>query len=181
MIEYVLAAVTEQLREFWAFLSTTYEPVRDTIEILVVAVVIYWLLLLIRGTRAVQILAGLMALLALRLVSDFFDLQTLSWILDNFLSSFVFIIIILFADDIRRGLARVGRGFVPRLAEKQETQILEEVVRACQVLSQRRVRRAGRPRARNAPRRPDRGGHAPRCRRVEGAADLDLPADVAAA
>jgi len=87
----------------------------------------------------VQILVGLVALIAARLIGDLAGLMTLSWILDNFLGSFVLIIIVLFQGDIRRALARVGRGFFPTLSERQESQILEEVVRASQVLAQKRV------------------------------------------
>jgi uncharacterized protein (TIGR00159 family) len=65
--------------------------------------------------------------------------MTVSWILDNFLASAVLIIIVLFQADIRRALARVGRGVFPRLSARQESQILEEVVRAAQTLSQKRV------------------------------------------
>ena len=63
----------------------------------------------------------------------------MSWILDNFLASAVLIIIVLFQADIRRALARVGGGVFPRMAERQESQVLEEVVRAAQTLAQRRV------------------------------------------
>ncbi|MCP3984260.1 MAG: TIGR00159 family protein [bacterium] len=120
-------------------MSTNFDPVRDTLDILVVSLGIYWLLLLLKGTRAIQILLGLLALLALRLVSDLFDLVTLSWILENFLASAVLIIIVLFQADIRRVLARVGRGVFPRISERQESQILEEVVRASRDLAEKRV------------------------------------------
>ena len=139
MIEFVLAWIAEQIRELWTFLLTTYDPVRDTVDIALVFLGVYWLLLLIKGTRAIQILVGLMALIAARLISDLAGLMTLSWILDNFLASAVLIIIVLFQADIRRALARVGRGVFPRLSQRQESQILEEVVRACQTLAQKRV------------------------------------------
>lgn len=139
MIEFLLTRISEAASALWSFLLTSYDPVRDTLDILIVALGIYWLLLLIKGTRAVQILVGLMALIAVRLIADIFDLMTVSWILDTFLSPAVVIIVILFQNDIRRALARMGRGFVPRLTEHQESRILEEVVRASQILSQKRV------------------------------------------
>jgi diadenylate cyclase len=122
----------------WSFLVANFELGRDTIDIVLVSVAIYYLLLLIRGTRAVQVLVGLGALISLRLVADTLDLLTISWILDNFLASAVLIIIVLFQADIRRALARMG-GFLPRLTARQESQVLEEVVRACHALSQRRI------------------------------------------
>jgi len=139
VIEFLVEWLQAEVTELWSFLSANFDPVRDTLDILVVSLGIYWLLLLLKGTRAIQILLGLLALLALRLVSDLFDLVTLSWILENFLASAVLIIIVLFQADIRRVLARVGRGVFPRMSERQESQILEEVVRAGQSLAEKRV------------------------------------------
>jgi uncharacterized protein (TIGR00159 family) len=139
VIEYVFDLIGVQLAELWSFLAANFDPVRDTLDVLVVAVGIYWLLLLIKGTRAIQILVGLGALIGLRVAADFLELLTLAWLLDNFLGPAVLIVVILFQADIRRGLGRLGRGFFPRLSERQESQIVEEVVRAAQGLSARRV------------------------------------------
>lgn len=139
MIEYVLELIASQAEEFWSFLQANFDPFRDTLDVLVVAVGIYWVLLLMRGTRAIQILVGLGAILGLRAAAHFFELLTLGQILDTFLQPAVIILVILFQADIRRALARVGRGFFPRLSELRETQIVEEVVRACQTLSTRRT------------------------------------------
>lgn len=139
MIEFLWSRLTEVGSDLWAFLAANYDPIRDTLDIAVVGVVLYWLLMLIRGTRAVQVLVGLLALIAVRLLSDLLGLMTVSWILDNFVASAVLIIIVLFQADLRRALARVGRGVFPRMAERQESQVLEEVVRAAQTLAQRRV------------------------------------------
>jgi DNA integrity scanning protein DisA with diadenylate cyclase activity len=92
------------LLEFWEFVSTNFDPWRDTIDLLLVTLGIYWLLILIRGTRAVQILVGLIVLIALSVASELFQLLTLGLILQNFLGSAVLIIIILFQNDIRRAL-----------------------------------------------------------------------------
>jgi len=135
VIEYLWSG----LQGLWADYATGFDPIRDTIDIVIVAFGIYWLLLLIRGTRAVQILVGLMLLAGASLASKAFDLATLQWILDNFLSSAVLIIIVLFQTDIRRALARVGRGVFPAVSRREETQILEEVVRSAQTLADRRI------------------------------------------
>jgi uncharacterized protein (TIGR00159 family) len=127
------------LTELWDFFSANFDPVRDTIDILLVTAAIYWLLLLIRGTRAIQILVGLIVLIALSLASELFQFATVGLILENFLSSAVLIIIVLFQHDIRRALARVGRGFFPSVSAQQESQMLEEVVRAAQSLAQKRI------------------------------------------
>ncbi len=120
------------------FFDARFDPIRDTVDILIVAAGIYWLLLLIRGTRAIQILVGLIALIALSLASELFQLAALGMILERFLGSAVLIIVILFQNDIRRALARVGRGFFPSFSAEQELQVVEEIVRSAGALSQRR-------------------------------------------
>jgi diadenylate cyclase len=133
MIEYLW----EILEEVWGVFAGNFDPIRDTIDILLVTAGIYWILLLIRGTRAVQILVGLLVLIALSLASEAFDFATLGLVLQSFLGSAVVIMVILFQQDIRRALARVGRGFFPNVSAQQESQIVEDVIRASQALSQR--------------------------------------------
>jgi len=125
--------------ELWEYLTTNFDPFRDTADILLVALGVYWLLLLMRGTRAVQILVGLIVLVVANLGSNYFNLVTMRVILEKLSGPAVIIIVILFQHDIRRALARVGRGFFPSVSAQQESQILEEVVRAAQTLAQKRV------------------------------------------
>lgn len=134
MIE-VLWELGADLAEFFRL---RFDPLRDTIDILLVASGIYWLLLLIRGTRAIQILVGLIVLIALSLASQLFQLAALGLILERLLEPAVLIIVILFQNDIRRALARVGRGFFPSFSAEQEIQVVEEIVKAAGQLSQRR-------------------------------------------
>ena len=134
MIE-VLWQLGADLAEFFRL---RFDPLRDTIDILLVTSGIYWLLLLIRGTRAIQILVGLIVLIALSLASQLFQLAALGLFLERLLEPAVLIIVILFQNDIRRALARVGRGFFPSFSAEQEIQVVEEVVKAAGQLSQRR-------------------------------------------
>lgn len=107
---------------------------QDVVDILVVAFIIYQVFLLIKGTRAVQILIGLAVILLAFLVARKVELLTLNWILSNFLSSIILVIIILFKTEIRRVLAQVGRSpFVRTTAETLET--IEEVIKAVIYLS----------------------------------------------
>jgi len=123
----------------WQQLAVDFDPLRDVVDILLVTAGIYWVLLLLRGTRAIQILVGLVVLMALSMASNTFELATVGLILEYFLTSAVLIIIVLFQHDIRRALARVGRGFFPSVSAQQESQIVEEMVRTAQVLAQKRV------------------------------------------
>lgn len=112
---------------------------QDAIDILVIAFVIYRLMDLIRGTRAVQMLIGLGVVFVLFLSSSYFELYTLNWILDNFLSAFLLIIVVIFQDDIRRALTQVGAqrlfGGMPEIQQQD----LEEIVRAAVLLATRRI------------------------------------------
>lgn len=139
MIEAIRDLIASQLLELSGFLETEFDPVRDTVDIALVALAIYWVLLLIRGTRAVQVLIGLGLLMLARVVADFAELSTVTFVLDNFLGPAVLIFVILFQSDIRRALARVGRGFSPRFSEREESRVVEEVVRACAELARRRI------------------------------------------
>jgi uncharacterized protein (TIGR00159 family) len=139
MIEYIVAYVRSLFTDVWSFLATNFDPVADTADVLLVAFGIYWLLLLIRGTRAIQILVGLVMLAGLFLASQAFELSTVFFVLDNFLSYGVLILIIIFQADLRRALARVGRGVFRPASARQEAQVVEEVVRAAQTLAQKRV------------------------------------------
>ena len=92
MIESIFQWMLEQWQAFldwiplvWSTLSENYHPVWDTLDILIVAAGVYWLLLLIRGTRAEQMSLGLLILVMVWLLSEQLELPTLSFLLDNFL------------------------------------------------------------------------------------------------
>ncbi len=122
-------------------LGTTLQEnfrLRDLLDIFLMACAVYWVLLLVRGTRAAQMTLGLLILVLVWLLSRQLELATLGFILDNFLEGIVLIVIVIFQADIRRALTRVGRGLFTS-APRQEAHAIEEVVRACQALAQRRV------------------------------------------
>lgn len=112
--------------------------IADLADVLIVAVLAYWLITVIRGTRAVQMLIGLVALALLFTGSQYFEMYTLSWILSSFLSSLILVIVVLFQNEIRRALTQVGRGrmFGERRAR---TEIIDEVARAAATLAARRI------------------------------------------
>jgi uncharacterized protein (TIGR00159 family) len=108
----------------------------DVIDIFIVAFIIYRIILLIRGTRAVQMLIGLVIVLGLYILSIRVGFFTLHWVLSNFIASMVLVIIVIFQDDIRRALTRVGRNpFISSGVENiEKVEVVEEIVRACQTL-----------------------------------------------
>ncbi len=134
MIPLVYAWLTER----WETFAENFQPLRDSLDILVVAWCVYWLLMRIRGTRAAQMALGLLILVLAWRLSDLLELATVSFLLDNFLSSGLLILIVIFQADIRRALTRVGRGLFSS-TRTQAAHSIEEIVRACQALAQRRV------------------------------------------
>jgi diadenylate cyclase len=134
----VVPWVYEWLTYLGSTVAANFHPWIDTADILIVAVLVYAVMLLIRGTRAAQMTLGLLMLVLMWLLADLFQLATLGFLLDNFVSWGVLIVIVIFQADIRRALMRVGRGFF-QSTPRQEAHSVEEIVRASQALSQRRV------------------------------------------
>ena len=113
---------------------------RDAIDILAVAIIIYNLLLLIRGTRAVQMLLGLFFLGLVYYIAILAELPTLQRILENLLIVLPFAIIVLFQQEIRRALASFGRNPLWGLAKQEKVVApFSEVVLAATTLSARRI------------------------------------------
>lgn len=139
MNEGLLGGIGNLFDQLIWFVRTNYDPVWDSIDIAIVVVAVYWVCALLRGTRAVQVVGGILALAGLRLLADAVQLTTTLWILDTFLGYGVFIIIVLFAPEIRRALARVGRGVFFGRAGQADFFHLEEIVRAAQQMGERRI------------------------------------------
>ena len=111
----------------------------DLLDILLVAFIIYRLLLLIKGTRTVQMLLGLAVLLVFYVASQMGGLFTLNWILDNFLSSIILVIVVIFQNDIRRALVHMGRNpFASDSSFREGDRGIDELVRGCTSLAAHR-------------------------------------------
>jgi len=118
--------------------------VLDAIDILIVTYVIYRLLLLIRGTRAVQLLKGVVVILIATGLSSLFHLQALNWILNKVIQVGLFAIPVVFQPELRRALEQLGRGGLFSInfshAHKEEyLHTIAEVVKATQVLSKNKI------------------------------------------
>ncbi len=111
---------------------------QDVIDIIIVAFIIYRVFLLIKGTRAIQLLLGLVIVMFVFALAKRFELFTLSWIFNSFIGSIVFVIIVIFQDDIRRLLLALGRSpFFRKISYVKETLFLDELASACVVMKKR--------------------------------------------
>ena len=111
---------------------------QDILDILVVGFVIHKAMTIIKGTRSVQMVLGLMVLLVVYFMATVLDLAAMQWLLNTFLSSLLLIVIIVFQSDIRRALTQVGKSPF-RLGQEIAEKDLDEIIRAVFYLSKRRI------------------------------------------
>jgi len=81
----------------------------DLLDILLVTFIMYWVLLFIRGTRAVQMLFGLLILMVMYVVAKKAGMVTFQWLVGNFLENLLVVLVVVFHSEIRRGLAKIGQ------------------------------------------------------------------------
>ena len=124
------------------FLDNSYFDARNIIDLLLVTFLVYRALLLIKGTRAQAMLTGLIIIVAMYFVASFAELKTLSWVLYQFLSSIIIILIVIFQDDIRRGLIKVGLGSIfkrQRQTSLTSDKVIDDLTLAATRLSKDKV------------------------------------------
>lgn len=124
------------------FLNNVREILRwqDLLDILLVCVIVYRVLLLIRGTRAVQMLTGFGIILIFYYISDRLKFHTLHTILVEFFNNLILILIIVFQDEIRKALTQVGRNpFFTSTNTIEEVAIVEDICQAAAILADQRV------------------------------------------
>ncbi|NRA44278.1 MAG: TIGR00159 family protein [Oligoflexales bacterium] len=112
----------------------------SAIDILLIAVFFYYVLLLVKGTRTAQMLTGVLVVVAVFLVSSVVPLTTVNWVMNKFYSSIILILIILFQDDVRHALSKIGkRSFMAANEHVASLHILDEVTRASIALAKNRI------------------------------------------
>ncbi len=113
---------------------------QDLVDIVLMSIIVYRLLLIIKGTKAAHMLMGLGVLLLASLLSRYFELYTVDWLIQSFWAQIVIAIIILFQPEIRRALAQMGETpFLHTLTPAEELKSLEEIVRATIALANRKI------------------------------------------
>lgn len=128
----------EQLTYYLDRLSRT--PLTSLVDILLVTLVIYSILLLVRGTRAVQLLRGLIVLaLLFLLISTFVELPAFSWLVSNTLPVLLLAFPVIFQPELRRALEQLGHAgrYFRFFRRHRESPLITAVANACQVLSAR--------------------------------------------
>lgn len=105
------------------------------IEIAILWFVFYMLLLFVKGTRAVQVLKGIIIIVLVFLVTKELRLETINWILSKLFTISIIAFVIIFQPELRRGLARIGQ--FGMFSGQQQT--LDEIVKSALILSKKKI------------------------------------------
>lgn len=121
----------------------SWQNLVSLLDVLVVWYVIYMLMMLLRGTKAVQLFRGIVVIILIKLVSWYIGLETVSWIMDQVINWGIIAIIVIFQPEIRRGLEHLGRGSLFANYNKKENEAEIKLVyaldQAIQYMSKRRI------------------------------------------
>jgi diadenylate cyclase len=122
---------------------TVLDYVSDVVDILLVWFVIYKIIMLIKGTKAVQLLKGIFVIIIVRGLSSLFGLDTLGWMMEQALTWGFLAIIIIFQPELRRALEQLGRGRLFSRSylqeEEEQEQMIESMTKAVSYMAKRRI------------------------------------------
>ena len=117
-----------------------YRWFQDTVDIALVYYLFYRLLLIIKGTRAFQMLVGIGFIVLAFVTSQMLEFYTLDWLIHSFWSQIVLAVVILFQPEIRRALAQMGeRRFLKSLSPIESSKFIEEIVKASVSMANKRI------------------------------------------
>jgi len=115
----------------------------NILDVLLVWFVIYKIITLIKGTKAVQLLKGIFVIIIARMLTDLFGLNTLSWMMDEVLTWGFIGIIIIFQPEIRRALEQLGRGKIFARTNLQEAEeqnrLIDAMTKSVSYMAKRRI------------------------------------------
>ncbi len=113
--------------------------ISNILDILILAYIFYRILLVIKGTRTIQVVIGLIVLVAVTIIArDVLHLQTLSWIMGKFWLAAVVILAVVFQSEIRYALAKIGSKLF-LFGTKIKSNFISEIVEAATEMSKIRM------------------------------------------
>lgn len=122
---------------------TWHDWLKDIIDVGIVSYIIYKMILLVRGTRAVQLLKGIFVLVATWAVSTWLNLYTLKWLMNQMFTFGIVTVLIIFQPELRRVLEQLGRGNLFSRSSTLERHALSEqidgVIKAVQYMAKRKI------------------------------------------
>jgi diadenylate cyclase len=113
---------------------------QDIVDIILVSIILYRMLVLIKGTIAAKMLVGFGFLLIALFLAKYLQLYTVDWLIQSFWSQLVIAVIVLFQPEIRRALAQMGESpFLQSFTSAEELKSLDEIVKASMALANRKI------------------------------------------
>lgn len=139
------SAIWQSLLEALLFLGSPKDIAFAFVDVIVLSFIFYFILKLLRDSRAWQLLKGILLIMALGLISDLVGLTALGFLLSRTISIFAIAFVVIFQPELRRALETVGRSGFKMISSEDayETshthQIIESIVRACSEMAEKRT------------------------------------------
>lgn len=133
---------TRVLSYFNTLLAYPIKIVLLIIDILIVSYLIYSVIKMLKGTRAMQLLKGIALLLIINALSEFLSLNILHYILNSIMTYGVLLVIVVFQPELRKALEQVGNTDIKKILdfeEEEEPSCIEEVVKAAEEMSKKNI------------------------------------------
>lgn len=115
----------------------------DMVDILVVAVILYQMYYMIRGTRAITLLKGLLVIGVFSIASKWLDLHVVNWLLEKAMTVLIVALPIVFQPELRKALEQLGRGrFISRSSivdDDELNRVIDSVVHACEAMAKKKI------------------------------------------
>lgn len=114
----------------------------NVLDILVIWYFIYKLIMMLKGTKAIQLLKGIAVILVVRVLSGWIGLNTVSWLMNQFITYGVIAAIVIFQPEVRRGLEHLGRGALfkkIKSTEQEQILMIQALDKAIQYMSKRKI------------------------------------------
>ena len=113
---------------------------RDAVDIALVTALFYRVILFVRDTRAISAVYGLLSLAIIYALARVAGLHTLTWLLEHLFGSLFLVIVVLFHQDIRRGLSEMGaRRLFRRYRAKTDIRVQDVILRAVEAMSEAHI------------------------------------------
>jgi len=138
-MEEIITVIIEQ------FIRTeTIYIAKNLLDVFVIAYLIYKFFTLLKGTEAIPIIIGLILISIIYQIFSFLELNTAEWLFSNLSQYTVLILVIIFKDDIRKTLAKIGQNNYKLLDKKNTSsneihKTVEELIKSMQILSKKRI------------------------------------------
>jgi diadenylate cyclase len=113
---------------------------QDVLDIILVSIILYRMILIVKGTIAARMLAGVAVLLLALFLAKYMQLYTMDWLIQSFWTQVVIAIIVIFQPEIRKALAQMGESsFLQSFTSAEELKSLDEIVKATVALANRKI------------------------------------------